>query len=139
MCLRLGYPDPAAERALLKGRDRRELLGETAPVLSPERLVEIQSLVPEVFAADALLDYVQALLDFTRESEEYRQGLSPRAGLALLRSAQAVAFMAGRDRVLPEDVQAVLGPVVGHRLTCSSVGGRRAEATTRLLEAVPVP
>ena len=116
MCIELGYPDSRAERQLLQGDDRRKLLSEAEPAVSTGQLLELQQQVDGVHASDALLDYLQALLDFTRQSPQYRNGLSPRAGLALLHSARAWAFLSGRDLVLPEDVQTVLPVVVSHRL-----------------------
>ena len=142
MCIELGYPDSRAERRLLQGEDRRKLLSETRPAVSTDQLLELQEQVDAVHASDALLDYLQALLEFTRQSPHYQNGLSPRAGLALLHSARAWAFLSGRDLVLPEDVQTVLPAVVSHRLppdgelTGSLAGSGQAR---RLLEAVAVP
>lgn len=116
MRMQMGYPDRGAERALLKGEDRRDLLAGLLPAMTPEELQDIQRVVSKVHASDALLDYIQALLDFSRRAPFFEAGLSPRAGLGLLRSAQAWALLAGRGHVLPEDVQAVLPHVVGHRL-----------------------
>jgi len=116
MRIELGYPDAAAERALLLGENRNRLIESLPLVLPPDVLQKIQHEVTQVFASDALLDYCQALIAFTRESPEYPCGLSPRGGLALLRAAKAWAYMAGRDAVIPEDLQAVLGAVAGHRL-----------------------
>jgi MoxR-like ATPase len=141
MRLRLGYPDPEAERALLQGKDRRELLREMAPCVRPGELAQAQEAVPRVHASEALLDYLQALLGFTRSSGEFGAGLSPRAGLALLRSAQAWALLEGREYVLPEDVQAVLPAVASHRLAgAEALGpGAEEEKLRRLVESVPVP
>ncbi|GAB4298403.1 MAG: AAA family ATPase [Thiohalomonadaceae bacterium] len=116
MRIELGYPDAQAERALLAGSDRRELLAGLQPVMTPEQLVQAQAQVRAVKASPALLDYVQALLEYSRRSPHFLTGLSPRAGLALLAGARAWALLDGRDFVLPEDVQAVLPQVVGHRL-----------------------
>lgn len=116
MRLHLGYPDNTAERELLRGRDRREMLAEIKPALSPEELVEIQQQLTSITISEALLDYLQDLLEFSRASAEFINGLSPRAGLAVLRCAQAWALLYGRDHVLPEDIQAVLPSVIGHRL-----------------------
>lgn len=112
----LGYPDPTAERSLLQGRNGRVLLANLPQVLNPQRLKALQSLVPQVKLSDALLDYVQRLLAYTRRSEVCQLGLSPRGGLALVKSAQAWALLQGRGHVLPEDVQAVFAAVAGHRL-----------------------
>jgi MoxR-like ATPase len=114
--IELGYPDAALERELLTGQDRRDLLATVAPVLSPQQLLLMQTMVPGVHASDALLDYVQSIVRFTRESSHFEAGLSPRAAIALLRAAQAWAMIHGHEGVLPEDVQAILPGVVGHRL-----------------------
>ena len=111
----LGYPDAESERALLLGEDRRTMLKSQKPVTRPEHIIEMQQLVSTIRASDALIDYVQQLTQWTR-SGPYQQGLSPRAGLALLRSGRAWALLDGRDFVLPEDIQAVLPGLVGHRL-----------------------
>lgn len=114
--IELGYPDSSAERALLKGQDRRALLENIQPSITIEALREIQQSIAKVQTTDVLLDYVQAILQFSREAPQYRNGLSPRAGLALLRCAQAWAVLCGRQFVIPEDIQAVLPGVAGHRL-----------------------
>ncbi|MFC5699358.1 AAA family ATPase [Pseudomonas sp. GCM10022186] len=116
MRLSLGYPAKAAEKALLQGAARRELLPRLEPVFSHAELGLIQAEVPKVVARDALVDYVLRLVDATRSQPQFAWGLSPRASLALLSAARAWALLAGRDYVIPEDVQAVLPSVVGHRL-----------------------
>ncbi len=132
MRISLGYPDPADERRLLRGQGGRALLEGIRAVAGPERLAVWQEAVTQVHAADALLDYIQDLLTASRAEEE--PGLSPRAGLALLQAARAWAWLAGRDAVLPEDVQAVWEPVAAHRL-----GARGRERARALIERVPVP
>ena len=112
----LGYPDASLERQLLKGQDRRDLLATLEPAITPQQLLLLQTMVPKVHASEALLDYVQAIVKFTRESPQFETGLSPRAAIAMLRAAQAWALIHGHAGVLPEDVQAVLSAVVGHRL-----------------------
>ncbi|SMP80912.1 MoxR-like ATPase [Desulfonatronum zhilinae] len=119
MRISLGYPDAATERELLRIDDPREALREAPSVLKPERLLELQQAVLEVHVSDALLDYVQALLKTSRRSAAFQTGLSPRAGRALLRAAQAWAFLEGQTMVLPEHVQAVLPSVTNHRLQSS--------------------
>jgi len=142
MCIELGYPDSAAERQLLQGEDRRDLLAEVSPLVSGAQLLALQQQVQSVHAADALLDYLQALLAFSRRSPHFRHGLSPRAGLALLHSARAWAFLQERDLVLPEDLQTVLPAVVNHRLQAAAspddILSAQAPAEL-LLQAVPVP
>jgi len=141
MRIELGYPAESLERQLLLGRDRRDLLAALAPALSLQRLLQLQAEVPRVHASDALLDYVQAIARYTRQSAEFEAGLSPRAVIALLRAAQAWALMHGHRGVLPEDVQAVLGPVVGHRLAPRDASQLRdaREVGRHVLDAVPVP
>ena len=140
MRIELGYPDAAAERELLGGRDRRSLLAELQPALKPAELVALQREVETLYVSPALLDYVQNLLAMSRQSDRFAAGLSPRAGLGLLRAARAWARLADRDHVLPEDVQAVLGAVVGHRLRTRDglLGRDHASAMTAFLEQ-PIP
>ncbi len=128
MRLELGFPDRASEREMLTGENRRDLLRTLSVVLEAERLVAIQAEVPKVHTAPALLDYVQDLLSASRA--EHPTGLSPRAGLALLRAAQAWAMMSGREMVLPEDVQAVAQSVMAHRL---EIGGEDGQLGGRAL------
>lgn len=136
MRIELGYPSPKAERELLMGQPRHMLI-KTLPVqLPPEYLVELQQAVTGVHAAPALLDYLQGIIDFTRQSDHYPCGLSPRAGLSLLAAAKAWAFMDRRQAVLPEDVQAVLPAVAGHRLRAHS--NDSAAIVEPILKQVPV-
>lgn len=116
MRVELGYPNHQAERELLIGQSRTHLINKLPTQLPPETLITMQNAITEIHVSAALLDYLQALIDYSRESTEYSCGLSPRAGLALLTAAKAWAFMENRDSVLPEDVQAVLPSVAGHRL-----------------------
>ena len=116
MRLSLGYPARAAERALLLGEARRDLFPRLEPILDHAELAAIQALIPQVRTSDALVDYVLRLVEATRSEAQFAWGLSPRASLALLAAARAWAFLANRDYVIPEDVQAVLPAVVGHRL-----------------------
>jgi len=142
MCLSLGYPDAAAERALLMGEDRRQLLKTLQPQMQPADLLAAQQAVRQIHAAPALIDYVQALAAASRNSTLCAEGLSPRAAIALLHAARAWALQAGRDHVLPEDVQLVMEPVCAHRLrpqpsAQGSVHGG-AELVQRLRLSVPV-
>lgn len=116
MRLSLGYPGKAAEKALLLGEARRDLLPRLEPMLTAEELRAIQAQIPRVRVSDALVDYVLRLVEATRTQPQFACGLSPRASLALLAAARAWAFLAGRDYVIPEDVQVVLPAVVAHRL-----------------------
>lgn len=141
MRIELGYPAASQERALLRGRDRRDLLAEVPAALDPGTVLELQRLVPAVHASDALLDYVQALARASRDGTLFAAGLSTRAVISLLRAAQAWSFLHGHAGVLPEDLQAVLPAVVGHRLRPREAADRRgpAELARALLEAVPIP
>ena len=115
LCLSLGYPSPAAERELLKGQDRRELLKNLDAVLDTEAVLLAQQGVKHVYVADVVLDYLQRLVAKTRASSEYH-GLSPRGVLSLQRAAQAYAYVSGHMEVTPEDIQAVFAAVTDHRL-----------------------
>jgi MoxR-like ATPase len=140
MRISLGYPDRAAERLLLAGNDRREMLDHLLPLLSTEELLAIQQEVQAVHASDALFDYVQTLIAETRSGRWFVQGLSPRAGLALVRASKAQALLAGRDYVAPDDVQAVLPQCIAHRLVPVGQAGRGAvEQVRAMAEAVPLP
>ncbi|KOR29059.1 ATPase AAA, partial [Achromatium sp. WMS1] len=116
MRIHIGYPDEDAEKALLSGRDRRELLETLEPVIEPPKLKIMQTQVQEVHAADAVLDYCYRLIAFSRTCGRFLHGLSPRAGISLLAAARAWAMLAGRDYILPEDVQVVAPSCLGHRL-----------------------
>jgi len=141
MRVELGYPDVRLERELLTGQDRRDLLATLGPTLTPQQLLLMQTMVPSVHASSALLDYVQAIVRHTRESPRFVTGLSPRAAIALLRCAQAWALIHGHRGVLPEDVQAVLPGVVGHRLRLRDDGDTRSanDIGLAVLKAVAVP
>jgi MoxR-like ATPase len=112
----LDYPDATAERALLTGSDRRDLLAQLTPQLDVATLAELSRQTQKVTASSALLDYLQALLAASRRHADVRVGLSPRAGLALLSASRAWAFLSGRQHVLPEDIQALFVPLAAHRL-----------------------
>lgn len=141
MRIELGYPDPALERQLLLGQDRRDLLATLSSTLTPQQLLLMQTMVRGVHVSDALLDYVQAIVRYTRESPHYEAGLSPRAAIALLRAAQAWSLLHGHLGVLPEDVQAVLSCVVGHRLKPrdGAQSSSAREVGEAVLKAVAVP
>ena len=139
MRISLGYPDAAAERALLSERERRDLLGEMQPALTPETLLALQAQVATIKTQPALLDYVLALVHHTREHAGLRQGLSPRAGLSLRRAAQAWALLDGRPGVIPEDVQAVFPAVVNHRLVAISEREAGAPTAEEILSRVAIP
>ncbi|MGH8751829.1 MAG: AAA family ATPase [Burkholderiales bacterium] len=139
MRIKLGYPDHQAERTLLKGAERRDMISQLTPCVSVAELLELQQKIKNVHASDALTDYLQALINYTRQSPLFVTGLSPRAGLALLHAARAWALMHGRNQVLPEDVQAVLPSVVSHRLHAAGEHARHKDPTESLINAVPIP
>jgi MoxR-like ATPase len=141
MRIQMGYPDAQAERGLLSGVDRREIVAQLSPQMESSELLAMQKRAREVFVSPALLDYVQAILRHTREEARYTHGLSPRAGLALLSAARAWALLDGRDAVIPEDVQAVLPGVASHRLQAVGEHARQnSDVLVReLIEAVAIP
>jgi MoxR-like ATPase len=141
MQIELGIPAPADERLLLMNGERRALVDQQPAVLSLDSLLRLQEQVQRVHVSEPLLDYVQALLAYTRESGEFVSGLSPRGGIALLRASQAWALVKGHNGVHPEDLQAVLGSVVAHRLqlTHGSSIERGADLGRAIVAAVPVP
>ena len=136
MRIELGYPSRQAERELLMGQPRHSLIKTLSVQLSPEQLAQCQLAAGNVFVAPALFDYLQAIIEFTRQSEHYPCGLSPRAGLSLLAAAKAWAFLDQRQAVLPEDLQTVLPAVAAHRLRCT--GNDSAATVAPILEKVPV-
>lgn len=141
MRIELGYPDNAAERELLNGKDRKELLENIQPIISGDELIPIQKQLELIHAADAILDYLQDLLEFSRSSGNYLHGLSPRAGIAVLSAAKAWALIHSHQHVLPEDIQAILPSVIGHRLQfVHEVSDKQAlQAAEHLIQNVPIP
>ena len=140
MRISLGYPDRDAERELLKGADRRDMVDNLPAVLSPHDLLELQQQVRQVHASEPLLNYLQDLMAATRSGRWFLQGLSPRAGIAVMRAAKAQAFLNERDYVAPDDISAVLPQTAAHRLVPVSDAGRGAQEQVRaMLAAVPLP
>jgi len=140
LSLSIGYPDPAAERELLTSEDRASLLARTTTLLSPEDVLALQADCERVFVSDNLLDYIQALLLETRDERWFETGLSPRAGLALLRASRAHAFLEERDYVMPEDVKVIFPGLARHRLSPSSGFSQSSEEQIhKLLDQVPIP
>jgi len=138
MRIELGYPDAASERALLMNQGGRNgSLVEAC--IDADGLIKLQQAVDLIHVSNALLDYLQALLQYSRTSSRYIAGLSPRAGLALRQCTQAWALIHGRDYVLPEDIQAVLPSVVGHRLQAASNAESIGDSALHLLNAVAIP
>lgn len=140
MRLSLGYPDRAAERELLRGQDRRDMLERLPPALSPADLASLQHTVGQVHTAEPVLEYLQDIVAATRSGRWFAQGLSPRAALAVVRSAKAQAYLSGRDYVAPDDIAAILPQTAAHRLTPVRDAGRGpVEQVRAMLDAVPLP
>jgi MoxR-like ATPase len=127
-----------AERELLRGVDRRDLIARATPKLDDPQVRALREAVLQVHASDALIDYVQALLTRSRQHAGVRVGLSPRAGLALLRAAKAHALLLGRAHVIPEDVQTLFIGVAGHRLVGEAESSAGAALARAILQTVPV-
>lgn len=140
MRIHLGYPDFQAERQLLTGRSRSDLLRQTQAIITVQRLLELQREVREIFVSEAILDYIQDLLGKSRNNSQQYLGLSPRAGIALLQAAKAWALTEGRDMVMPEDVQAVAGSVLEHRLDPEGtrIKGSEYRASHHLIQMVSI-
>ena len=140
MRISIGYPDRASERELLAGHDRRDMVDALPSLLSFDEMKALQHKVLTVHAADPLLNYVQDLVAASRSGKWFLQGLSPRAGIAVIRAAKAQALLCGRDYVAPDDVQAILPQTIAHRLIPVGDAGRGSvEQVRALLEAVPLP
>ena len=140
LCLSLGYPDPGAERELLTTQERSRMLDNTSPVLTSDDVKALQRDCEEIHISEGLLDYVQALLKETRDDRWFETGLSPRAGLYLLRASRAYAFLEERDYVTPEDIKIIFPGLARHRLSPSSGFAQTAdEQISKLLDQVPIP
>jgi MoxR-like ATPase len=142
MCLSLGYPDAAAERALLMGEDRRSMLKSLTAAMQPAELLVAQQSLRQIHTSASLVDYVQALAQASRRDGLFAEGLSPRAAIALLHAARGWAALEGRDHVIPEDVQAVLVPVCAHRLrplkSAHGIALASRDLVLQLQKSVPV-
>lgn len=136
--LALGYPNPESERELLRGTDRRHLIAQATPCLDDNQVRAPRDAVSQVHASEALIQYVQALLARSRQHTGVRVGLSPRAGLALLRAAKAHALLLGRGHVVPEDVQTLFIAVAGHRLVPEAEASSGPALARAILQTVPV-
>ena len=136
--LALGYPNPESERELLRGTDRRHLIAQATARLSEVEVRTLREAVGQVHASEALITYVQALLARSRQHAGVRVGLSPRAGLALLRAAKAHALLLGRAHVVPEDVQTLFVAVAGHRLVPEAEAGNGPALARAILQTVQV-
>ncbi|MGV8961682.1 MAG: AAA family ATPase [Stenotrophomonas sp.] len=136
--LALGYPNAESERALLSGSNRRELIAQAMPCLAEDDIRILRAAVDQVHASEALIDYVQNLLSRSRQHPGVRVGLSPRAGIALLRAAKAYALLLGRSHVLPEDIQALFIAVAGHRLVAEAESSSGPALARAILHSVQV-
>lgn len=140
MRIDLGYPDRLAEKKLLKSENVRDLLADMSACIVPEDVLEIQQGISGVHISDALLNYIQDILAFTRTSAHFHMGLSPRAGMAITQAARSWSYISGRDYVLPEDVQKIMPWVVGHRLRSKEDLEEIArQRLTTILSEVPIP
>ena len=140
MCITLGYPDARSERELLAGQDRREAVAQLQPVMTPQELVAAMAEVRRVHVSEPLLDYLQALIAATRSGHWFSEGLSPRAGIGVLRLARARALLAGRDFVSPDDIQSILPQAIAHRMQPIAGAGRgRREQVRAMVESVALP
>lgn len=137
MRLSLGYPAQAAEKALLMGQARRSILPNIEPILTHQELKQAQAIIPQIKTSEAIIDYILRIVTLSRVEDGFGEGLSPRASLGLLAAARSWAYLAGRDYVIPEDVQAVLPAVVGHRLH-DQIGQQGGALVQQLLTKVPV-
>ncbi|QTA78167.1 AAA family ATPase [Desulfonema limicola] len=140
MRIELGYPDRSAEKQLLKGEDVDLILSDMKPCLNSVDVLDIQAQITHVHISDAFIDYLQDVLAFTRTSPHFHVGLSPRAGLALLKASRSWAFLQGRDYTIPEDMQKILPWVIGHRLRSGEdLSEISRDQLNKLLRDVPVP
>jgi len=136
----LGYPAREVERELFSGVDSRDLIEKLQPVIDPNALIGMQAKIDEVIVSETLFDYLQDLVDATRQSEHWNHGLSPRGGLALLKAAKAWAILEGRDFVVPEDIQSVWSSVVEHRLLSQSSSQQETNnPVSELLSKTAIP
>ncbi|MEL7310918.1 MAG: MoxR family ATPase [Pseudomonadota bacterium] len=141
MTINLGYPNPDAERQLLEGARTAQHIDEHAPILSADKIASLRRQVAEVQISDALLDYLQALVAFTRNAQDFAIGLSPRAAIAMTNAARAFALVQGRDAVYPEDLQRVFPAVVKHRLVSKTSTHSHDDNSIaqQILDAVAIP
>lgn len=140
MRIDIGYPDPQAERELLSGRDRQELIKSLDACMDVSTFLALQEMASNIHAAPPILDYVQALLLATRTSPHIKHGLSPRAGLGLMAAARAMALLREREYLVPEDIQAVFPAVAGHRLILAETDtSPTANEVHGILDRVPIP
>jgi len=140
-CFSLGHPSREAEKLLLQGREREDLIRELAPVSNASQINRMQDNVSQVHASNSIIEYVQDILQETRSNTNFSSGLSPRAGLALLKTSRSWAYLQERDYVIPEDVQATMPYIVRHRLTLKDTlsPAEHFDKIKAILEQVPIP
>ena len=140
-CFSLGHPSREAEKQLLQGREREEIIRELTPVSDASQIIRMQQRVAGIHASNSIIEYVQDILQETRSNMNFRSGLSPRAGLALLKTSRSWAFLQGRDYLIPEDVQATMPYIVRHRLTLKDTlsPAEHFDKIKHILEQVPIP
>lgn len=140
MRISLGYPDYQSERKILMGESRIDILKKLQPVLNLQELLQLQLQVPKIHVSEAILDYIQSIISGSRSGSHHYLGLSPRAGISLVRAAQAYALIEGREMVIPEDVQSVAGVVLEHRLDPegSKVKHTGSPASEQLIKQIPL-
>jgi MoxR-like ATPase len=141
MRIELGYPSEEHERELITGEDRRQLLQKIEAVLNPDTLIQLQNTIKDVHLSEPLVDYIQALVRFTRESPDIETGLSPRGSQALALAARSLAFIERHSGVYPDDVQAVFAACASHRLkpASNSTYRRPGELCRHVLDNVAIP
>lgn len=139
MRIALGYPDRKTERGILSSVDRREMLAQLKPVYSTEQLIKMQQQVLQIHISEPLLDYVQDILQFSRNSQHFLTGLSPRAGIALLRTAKAWAYIHNRKMVIPDDIKMILPAIVLHRLISRDDQLNSEQQIMQLFNTIPIP
>jgi len=139
MRITLGYPDRSAERDILVGKSRKDMVNDMQAVINAETLLTLQQAAFDVHSSDALLDYLQAIIEFSRQSENFVYGLSPRAALILLRCAKSWALLMGRDHVIPEDIQIVLPYVINHRLKSAEDKLTNEKQMSDFFKVIPIP
>ena len=116
----MGYPSEEDEKEILRSGINYESADSLEPVVSDEEILSAQRLVEKVSIRDVLLDYIMSIVNATRKCEVLDLGVSPRGAVALYRSAQALAFLKGRDYCVPDDVKQLAGSVLAHRVVVSS-------------------
>jgi len=139
LCIELGYPSFEAEREILKGSSRKKMISSLHSNLSKEQLLAVRQSIREVHASDALLDYLQNIVEYTRNHKTFDLGLSPRAAISLLLCAKSWAYLDGRLHVLPEDIQAVLPSILKHRLSSTTVSDQELDPFEEIIKKVPIP